>query len=132
MKWWKEFKEFAFNGTLVAVGVALVMALALTAMITSLVENIIMPIIGILFGERSFDDLTWTINDSVITYGAFITALVAFAAIAFSVFFLIVKPYRAYELRRAADEEPEPDTPPAEEVALLREIRDSLADQKSS
>ena len=38
-------------------------------------------IIGILFGERSFDELTWTINESVITYGTFITAFVAFVAI---------------------------------------------------
>ena len=126
MKWWKEFKAFVMTGDLVAVGVALVMALALTAVITSFVDNIIMPIVGILFGERSFDDLTLTINDSVITYGTFITAFVAFLAIAFSVFFLIVKPYRAYLDRKARGEEPEPEIVP-EEIELLREIRDSLA-----
>jgi large conductance mechanosensitive channel len=126
MKWWREFKQFVMTGDLVAVGVALVMALALTAVITSFVDNIIMPIIGILFGERSFDDLTWTINDSVITYGTFITAFVAFVAIAFSVFFLIVKPYRAYLDRKASGEEPEPEIVP-EDIELLREIRDSLA-----
>ena len=116
----KEFKEFAFGGNLVDIGVALVMALALTALIGSLVENIIMPIIGIVFGEASFDNLIATVNDSVITYGAFITALVTFISVALGVFFLVVKPYNAYKKRVASGEE-EP-VPPAEDIELLREI----------
>ena len=68
----KEFKEFALGGNLIEVGVALVMALALAAVINSLVENVLMPIVGIIFGEPSFDNLTWTVNGSVIMYGAFI------------------------------------------------------------
>ena len=78
----KEFKEFAIGGNLVEVGVALVMALALAAVINSLVENVLMPIVGIIFGEPSFDSLTWTINGSVILYGSFITAIVKFLAVA--------------------------------------------------
>ena len=85
-----EFKEFAMGGNLVETGVALVMALALAAVINALVENVLMPIVGIIFGEPSFDSLTWTINGSVILYGSFITALVTFIAIAFAVYFFIV------------------------------------------
>jgi len=121
-----EFKEFAMGGNLVETGVALVMALALAAVINALVENVLMPIVGIIFGEPSFDSLTWTINGSVILYGSFITALVTFIAIAFAVYFFIVKPYNAYKERVATGEEEEPAAPP-ENTALLREIRDSLA-----
>ena len=121
-----EFKEFAMGGNLVETGVALVMALALAAVINSLVENVLMPIVGIIFGEPSFDSLTWTINGSVILYGSFITAFVSFLAIAFAVYFFIVKPYNAYKERVASGEEEEPAAPP-EDIMLLREIRDSLA-----
>ena len=120
-----EFKEFAMGGNLVETGVALVMALALAAVINSLVENVLMPIVGIIFGEPSFDSLTWTVNGSVILYGSFITALVSFVAIAFAVYFFIVKPYNAYKERVASGEEEEPAAPP-EDITLLREIRDSL------
>lgn len=122
----KEFKEFAIGGNLVEVGVALVMALALAAVINSLVENVLMPIVGIIFGEPSFDSLTWTINGSVILYGSFITAFVSFLAVAFAVYFFIVKPYNAYKERVASGQEEEPAAPP-EDIMLLREIRDSLA-----
>lgn len=121
-----EFKEFAMGGNLVETGVALVMALALAAVINSLVENVLMPIVGIIFGEPSFDSLTWTVNGSVIMYGSFITAFVSFLAIAFAVYFFIVKPYNAYKERVASGEEEEPAAPP-EDIMLLREIRDSLA-----
>jgi len=121
-----EFKEFAMGGNLVETGVALVMALALAAVINALVENVLMPIVGIIFGEPSFDSLTWTVNGSVILYGSFITALVSFVAIAFAVYFFIVKPYNAYKERVASGAEEAPAAPP-EDIVLLREIRDSLA-----
>ena len=121
-----EFKEFAMGGNLVETGVALVMALALAAVINSLVENVLMPIVGIIFGEPSFDSLTLTVNGSVILYGSFITAFVSFLAIAFAVYFFIVKPYNAYKERVASGEEEEPAAPP-EDIMLLREIRDSLS-----
>ena len=88
-----------------------------------------MPIVGIIFGEPSFDHLTLTLNNSVIGYGSFITALVTFLAIAFAVYFFVVKPFQTYQARRKAGLEPEPTAGPPEDIALLREIRDSLAQQ---
>lgn len=123
-KLWKDFKAFALSGDLLAIGVALVMALALTALIGALVEFIIMPIVGILFGEPSFDSLTVTVNDSIIAYGSFLTALVTFLSIAVAVFFLIVKPYQAYQARQKTGEAPPAE--PSEDIVLLREIRDGL------
>ncbi len=124
-KLWQEFKEFALGGDLVTVAVGLVIALALSSVVTSLVDDIIMPIVGIIFGEPSFHNLTLTINDSVITYGSFITAAVSFVALAAAVYFMIVKPYNALKARVAAGEEEAPASPP-ENITLLREIRDAL------
>jgi len=118
----KEFHDFAFKGNLIDVAVGLIMALALSAVITSLVEHVLMPIVGILFGAPSFDDLTLTINNSVIMYGSFLTALVNFLFIALAVFFFIVKPYQRFKKKEA----PAPPAGPSAEEKLLREIRDAL------
>lgn len=124
---WKEFKEFAMKPTLIEVAIGLVMALALAALVGSLVEHIVMPIVGIIFGEPSFDAvMILEINDSQIRIGSFLTQLVTFLSIAFAVFFFIIKPYKGYLARTedpADEEEPEADP---EDLVLLREIRDAL------
>ena len=124
-KLYQEFKDFAFSGDIVGLAVAFVMAAAFGAVIAALVDFVVMPIVGILFGEPSFDDLTWTINDSVILYGSFITALVKFVSIALGVFLFIVKPYKAYQDRKATEEGEAP-VEPAEDIQLLTDIRDLL------
>lgn len=123
----KEFKEFAFRPGMIETGAGLVMALAAVALITALVEKIIMPIVGILFGEPSFDGVMIAdINGSLILFGAFLTALVTFIAVAFAVFFFIIKPYGAYQAR-SAEPEVEEEEALAADVVLLTEIRDLLA-----
>lgn len=120
----REFKEFAFKPNLIEIAVGLVMALATVALIGALVEKIIMPIVGIIFGQPNFDSvMILTINNSQIMFGAFLTALVTFMSIAFAVFFFVVKPYELYRARRAIVE---PTVADAEEIVLLREIRDAL------
>lgn len=122
----KEFKEFAMRPNLIDIGVGLVMAAALGAVITALVEKILMPIVGIIFGEPSFDNaLIATVNGSQILFGAFLTALVTFVAIAFAVFFFIIKPFQAYQNATAQPVVEEAEAV-AEELVLLREIRDAL------
>jgi large conductance mechanosensitive channel len=68
------------------------------------------------------------VNGAVIPYGSFLTVLVNFLLVAAAVFFFLVKPYNMWRNRRAKAEAaaPEPPAQPAEEVVLLREIRDSL------
>ena len=119
-----EFKEFALKGNLIEVAVGLVLALAFTTVVNALVDGLILPIIGALFGQPSFDGLTFTINDSIFYYGAFISAVVTFLLTALALFLFVVKPYNAVKARRASGEEPAPE--PDEQVVLLREIRDSL------
>lgn len=122
----KEFKEFAFSGTLVETAIALVMALAAAALVGSLVENIITPIIAAIAGQSDFSSLKIDIGDSALLYGSFLNALITFISVAAAVFFFVVKPYNAYKAKRAAGQVPAPAAPPPEDIALLREIRDSL------
>ena len=88
----KEFKDFIFRGNIVELAVAFVMGLTFAAVVNSLVNNLVMPIIAMIIGKPDFSDLTFTINDAVFRYGAFITDVIQFVAIAAAVFFFIVKP----------------------------------------
>jgi large conductance mechanosensitive channel len=104
----QEFKEFLMKGNLIELAVAFVMGLAFAAVINSLVDNLVMPIIAAVIGKPDFSALTFTINDSVFRYGAFITDVIQFVAIAAAVFFFIVKPVqlaRAQRSGRDAEEE---------------------------
>ncbi|MDX1689732.1 MAG: large conductance mechanosensitive channel protein MscL [Acidimicrobiia bacterium] len=121
----QEFKTFVSRGNLIEVAVGLVMALAFKAVIDALVQGILMPIIAALFGQPSFDSLTFTVNDAVFAYGTVITQAVTFLLIALALFVLVIKPYNTWKARQQAGEEPAPAAPP-EDVVLLREIRDAL------
>jgi large conductance mechanosensitive channel len=88
----KEFKDFLFRGSIVELAVAFVMGLAFAAVVNSLVNNLVMPIIAAIIGKPDFRSLTFTIHRSVFHYGAFLTDVIQFVAIAAAVFFFIVKP----------------------------------------
>jgi large conductance mechanosensitive channel len=106
-----EFRDFLFRGNIVELAVAFVMGLAFAALVNSLVSNLLMPVIAMIIGKPDFSDLTFTINDAVYRYGAFITDLIQFVAIAAAVFFFVVKPMQAMlaRLRREPIEEGTPD-----------------------
>jgi len=107
----QEFKDFLLRGNIVELAVAFVMGLAFAALINSLVDNLLMPVIAMLIGKPDFSDLTFTINDAVFRYGAFLTDLIQFVAIAAAVFFFVVKPVQAMLARsgRTPVEEGMPD-----------------------
>ena len=88
----KEFRDFLLRGNLVELAVAFVMGVAFAAVVNSFVKNFVTPAIGAIFGRTLSSDLTFRINNSVFSYGAFITDLITFVAIAAAVFFVIVKP----------------------------------------
>jgi large conductance mechanosensitive channel len=97
----QEFKDFLFRGNIVELAVAFVMGLAFAAVVNSLVNNLVMPIVAMIIGKPDFSDLTFTINDALFRYGAFITDVIQFLAIAAAVFFFIVKPVQAMVARRS-------------------------------
>ena len=107
----QEFKDFLFRGNIVELAVAFVMGVAFATVVNSLVNNIVMPVIAMIIGKPDFSDLTFTINDAVFRYGAFITDVIQFVAIAAAVFFFIVKPITAMmnRMRREPVEEGMPD-----------------------
>ena len=107
----KEFRDFLLRGNIVELAVAFVLGVAFGALVKSFVDNLVMPVIAMIIGKPDFTDLTFTINDAVFRYGAFITDAIAFVAIAAAVFFFVVKPIDALTSRRrpAAIEDEVPD-----------------------
>jgi large conductance mechanosensitive channel len=101
-----EFRDFLLRGNLVELAVAVVMGLACAALIASFVDNLVMPIVAMIIGKPDFSDLTFTINDAVFGYGAFVTAAIAFVATAAAIFFFVVKPMNALmaRLRKPGEE----------------------------
>lgn len=91
----EEFRAFILRGNVIDLAVAVVIGAAFGAIVTSLVENIITPILGAIGGQPDFSGLTFTINDSVFRYGAFLNSLISFLIIASVIFFLVVKPMNA-------------------------------------
>jgi large conductance mechanosensitive channel len=120
----REFRDFLTRGNLVELAVALVLAVAFAALVTSFVDNLVMPIVAMIIGKPNFDDLTFTIDDAVFRYGAFITSLITFLSIAAAVFFFVVRPVQALTERRRRGEEsvePTPEDVRHEEVVGLLE-----------
>ena len=120
----QEFKEFAMKGSLIDMAVGIIIGAAVGKMVSTLVENILMPIIGVFMGGINFQDLSITVGDAAIGYGAFIQAMIDFLIIAFVIFMIlkaIAKMKANYETEKAAEPEPDP-----ADVVLLTEIRDLL------
>jgi large conductance mechanosensitive channel len=106
----KEFRDFLFRGNIVELAVAFVIGVAFGALVTSFVDNLLMPIVAAIIGKPDFRDLTFTIHDSVFRYGAFLTDLISFIAVAAAVFFFVVRPVNALMARlRSPVEEGMPD-----------------------
>lgn len=85
----KEFKEFATKGNIFDMAIGVIIGGAFQKIVTSLVNDIIMPIIAIFTGKVNFNDLSITVGNSSVKYGSFITTIVDFLIIAFSIFIAI-------------------------------------------
>jgi large conductance mechanosensitive channel len=107
----REFRDFLFRGNIVELAVAFVIGVAFATLVNSLVDNLVMPVIAMIIRKPDFNDLTFTINDAVFRYGAFITDVIQFVAIAAAIFFFVVKPVQAMlaRSRREPIEEGMPD-----------------------
>lgn len=119
----RDFKDFLMQGNLITLAVAFVMGVAFAAVLNSFVADLIMPIIGAIFGKPDFSNLTFTIHNSLFEYGSFITALITFVAIAAAVFFFVVKPYEMLAARGKSEE----DAVPSDEERRHRELLAAIA-----
>ena len=127
-----EFKEFAMRGNVIDLAVGVVIGAAFGKIVSTLVDKVIMPPIGLLIGGVDFSRLSIVLKEAtvdaagkevpavVLAYGEFINAVIQFIIVAFAIF-LVVKAIN--RMHKKPEEAP---TAPAEEVLLLREIRDSL------
>jgi large conductance mechanosensitive channel len=134
---WTEFKAFIARGNVLDLAVAVIIGAAFATIVGSLTDDIIMPIIGAIFGGADFsghfillrapDGYTGSMEDyaalkeagaAMIGYGAFLTSLVNFLILAFVIFLLV-----RWANRLIGKKE---DVAGPSEVDLLTEIRDEL------
>jgi large conductance mechanosensitive channel len=132
----KEFRDFAMKGNVVDLAVAVIIGAAFGAIVTSLVSDIIMPVIGAV-GSVDFSNyyiplsskVTATNLDdarkqgAVLAYGRFLTLVVNFLIVAFSLFIVI---RIMSKLKRHEETKPAEPPKPSAEAVLLIEIRDLL------
>lgn len=125
-----EFKAFALQGNVLDMAVGVVIGGAFKAIVTSLVDNVITPAIGLLMGGVNFTDLSYTVNEAEIKYGAFIQSIIDFFIIALSIF-VFIKVFTKLSRKRKESEEAAPAEAPkkADDVVLLEEIRDLLKEK---
>lgn len=123
------FKDFISRGNVMELAIAVVIGTAFTKVVTAVVVGLISPLIATIGGS---DTLAAGLSYRGFEFGEVIDALIMFLITAAVVYFLIVVPLnRLAELRRKHPEAP--DAPSvSEDTALLREIRDLLADQAAS
>lgn len=124
---WNEFKQFANKGNVLDLAIGIIIGAAFGKIVTSLVSDLIMPIIGLLFGGIDFSGLQITVGAAVIKYGAFIQSIVDFLIIAFSIFLFV---HYLGKFRKVKEEQAISEPAPSKEEILLSEIRDILK-QKS-
>lgn len=140
---WKEFKKFAFKGNVIDLAVGVIIGGAFGAIVSSLVNDIIMPVIGLIFGTKNLDKLFWILKvpegvdkatlttldlaneagATVMTYGAFIAAIVNFILIAIVLFLVIKGINKATELTKKKEEEA-----PAKPARICPYCKQEIAD----
>ncbi|MBR7710465.1 large conductance mechanosensitive channel protein MscL [Microvirga sp. SRT01] len=135
----KEFKAFIARGNVLDLAVAVIIGAAFSKIVTSLTEDVLMPIIGKLFGGLDFSSYFLTMGPvpaalqgssdyaalkkagvPLLGYGEFVTQAVNFIIVAFIIFLIV---------RSVSKLLPKPEAPATAEpadVTLLREIRDEL------
>lgn len=134
----KEFREFAVKGNVLDLAIGIVIGAAFGRIVQSFVDDVLMPPIGLLMGNADFSEMFAVLKVGAVpppyptvaaakaagavtlNYGMFVNTLISFLIVAFAVFLLVKVVNRLRRQQEAAA----PVT--AEEVLLLREIRDAL------
>lgn len=132
-KFFQEFQAFISKGNVLDLAVAVIIGAAFSKIVDSLVKDIINPILGVIVGRPDFTNLFIVLKDApagytgphtyealvkagatVFGYGAFLTAVVQFLLLAFSVFWLIKIVVTARARQRRGAEAPRRNPRPSE------------------
>lgn len=132
----KEFRDFAVKGNVIDLAVGIIIGGAFGKIVDSLVKDVVMPVINAIFGgavdfTNKYAVLAGNVAPGapleaaqktgvVFAWGSFVTVALNFVILAFVIFWMVKAVNR---VRSRLDAAP---APTAEEVALLREIRDEL------
>lgn len=136
----KEFQEFIAKGNVMDLAVGVIIGGAFGLIVSSLVDDIIMPIVGAIFGGFDFSNYFLPLSSNVtattlaaareqgavFAYGNFLTVVINFLILAW-IIFLMVKGVNTMRRRLERQKAEEPAAPPPADVQLLTEIRDLLA-----
>ena len=138
MSFFSEFKEFAVKGNVMDLAVGVIIGGAFGKIVDSFVSDLIMPIVGRIFGGLDFNNYFLPLAGqtastlveakkagAVLAYGSFITIAINFMILAFIIFMMVRQMNRMRRAEPPAPPAPPPATP--EDVLLLRQIRDSLS-----
>lgn len=124
-----EFKKFLMRGNVIDLAVAVIIGGAFNKIVTSLVNDVIMPLVGIIIGGRSFESLFVEVGTAKLSYGLFIQSVVDFLIIGTTIFVFIKALEKAR--RKKPEEVVEEPVLPSNEEVLLSEIRDILKSQNT-
>ena len=140
MSMMQEFKEFAVKGNVIDLAVGVIIGAAFGKIVDSVVGDLIMPVVAAVFGKVDFSNLFVVLGNipvgtamtldalkkagvPVLAYGNFLTIAVNFVILAFIIFLMVKQINR---MKRETPAAPVAPVATAEDVLLLREIRDSL------
>jgi large conductance mechanosensitive channel len=137
MSMMQEFKDFASKGNVVDLAVGVIIGAAFGKIVDSLVADVVMPVVGRIFGGLDFSSYYLPLNGqasnlalaeakkagAVLAYGNFITISLNFLILAF-IIFQMVRLFNKMKKEQPVAPAAEQVTP--EDVILLREIRDAL------
>ena len=136
----QEFREFAVKGNVMDLAVGVIIGAAFGKIVDSVVSDLIMPVVGVVFGKLDFSSLFIVLGQApagtamtldalrkagvpVLAYGSFITVAVNFAILAFIIFMMVKQ---VNKLKKSTPPAPVAPAVTPEDILLLREIRDNL------
>lgn len=145
-----EFKAFILRGNVIDLAVGVVVGASFGNIVKSLVDDVLMPPIGLLLGGVDFSDLFITLKDGAagapetgyatlaaakaagavtLNIGLFLNTVLSFLIVASAIFMVVkvVNKLQTAAIKKQTDDASAEPPAPAEDIVLLREIRDALA-----
>jgi large conductance mechanosensitive channel len=130
-KVFQGFKDFIMRGNVVDLAVGIVIGAAFTSVVTAFTNGFIKPLIQLMGGGTGTGAGTWKVRGVAFDYATFLNAIITFLITAAVLYFLVVMPLNMLAERRRRGEEPPPKAP-NEDIVLLTQIRDLLAQNSTA